>query len=322
MYYIGIDLGGTNIAAGIVDEQCNMVVKGSVPTGRLRSFEEIIKDMAGLCKGLMNDAGVTESEIGAIGIASPGAPNVEEGRIVYSANIPSFTNAPVCSELKKYFPGKEVFIENDANAAAFGEIIAGAAKGEKDAVMITLGTGVGGGIVIDGKIYAGFNHAGGELGHMVIKANGVRCGCGREGCWEAYASVTALIRETAEVIEEYPDSIIHQMIKKENGRISGRTAFDAMRSGDAAGKAIVNQYIEYIGIGLANIINIFQPKKIVVGGGISKEGETILTPLRKYVKEQTYAAGEPNRKTAEIVEAKLGNDAGIIGAAMLFKQSK
>lgn len=320
MYYIGIDLGGTNIAAGVVNESCEIIAKGSVPTGRLRPFADIMKDMADLCKKLIADAGISESEVKSIGIASPGTPDVENVKVVYANNLPAFIDAPVGDELKKYFPNVEVYIENDANAAAFGEIIAGAAAGEKDVVVITLGTGVGGGIVIGGKIYAGFNHAGGELGHMVIVADGAPCTCGRCGCWEAYASVTGLIRETAEEIKKYPNSKIHQMIGGDESKISGRTAFDAMRNGDEAGKAIVDQYIKYVGVGTANLINIFEPKKFVIGGGISKEGETLLAPLRKYVDTQIYTSSAAGVPATEIVAAKLGNDAGIIGAAMLFKQ--
>ena len=199
-------------------------------------------------------------------------------------------------------------------------MIAGAAKGQKDVIVITLGTGVGGGIIIDGKIYAGFNRAGAELGHMVIMADGVPCTCGRCGCWECYASATALIRETAEEIRKYPDSLIHQMIDGDENNITGETAFDAMHQGDAAGGAIVKQYVEYVGIGVMNLINIFQPQKLVVGGGVSKAGEALLAPLRAYVAANAYGAEVGGIPATEIVEAVLGNDAGIIGAAMLYRQ--
>lgn len=321
MYYIGIDLGGTNIAAGIVNENCEIIKKGSVPTGRLRPFEEIIKDMTDLIKGLVKETGIKENEISSIGIGIPGSVDVENVRSLYVCNIPSFSNGDIGKELKKHFPDASVYVENDANAAAYGEFIAGAAKGGKDVVAVTLGTGVGGGIIVDGKIYGGTNHAGGELGHIVINVDGVPCGCGRAGCWETYASVTGLIRETAEEIEKYPESIIHKMIKRD-GKISGRTAFDAMRQGDEAGKKIVEQYIRYIGVGAVNIINIFQPEKLVIGGGISKEGETILAPLREFVKKEVYTRNSESLRACEIVAAELGNDAGIIGAAMLFKQGE
>ncbi len=320
MYYIGIDLGGTNIAAGIVDENNTIIAKGSVPTGRTRSFEEIVKDMADLCKKLMEEKGITEEEVASIGIGSPGTVDVENLSIVYSNNIPAFTGAPLGEEMSKYFPNMDIRLENDANAAAYGEMVAGAAAGESNVVMITLGTGVGGGIIIDGKIYSGFNHAGGELGHAVIMVDGEPCTCGRRGCWEVYASVTGLIRQTAEAIEDYPDSKIHEMIGGDKKKISGRTAFDAMRADDEAGRVIVDKYIRYVAIGVINLINIFQPKKLVIGGGISKEGETLLAPMRKHIVARAFAGGEGNLPTPEVVCATLGNDAGIIGAAMLVKQ--
>ncbi len=322
MYYIGIDLGGINIAAGIVDEDCKIICKGSVPTGRTRPFGEIMKDMADLCKKLMKDAGIDEKEVATIGIGSPGTVDEDTVTVLYANNLPDLSGKCVGDELKKYFPHVDVYIANDADAAAFGEIIAGPAKGEKHAIMISLGTGVGGGFIIDGKIYSGSNHVGGELGHMVIIADGEPCTCGRRGCWETYASVTALIRETAEMIQAYPDSCIHEIISGDKSKINGRTSFDAMRAGDAAGKAIVDQYIKYVSIGVVDLVNIFAPQKLVIGGGISKEGDTLIVPIREYVASQAYGSSESNPPATEIVAAQLGNDAGIIGAAMLFKQEK
>lgn len=319
MYYIGIDLGGTNIAVGIVNENAEIILKGSTPTGRERAFSEIMADMGALCEKLIADANIKKEEVGAIGIGVPGSFDKETVSVLYCSNIPSFSNVSVGDELKKSFPDAKIYIENDANAAAFGESVAGAAKGGKDVVAITLGTGVGGGIIIGGKIYSGVNNASGELGHTVISIDGAPCNCGRKGCFEAYASVTALIRETKEILPEYPESIMHEMIEKD-GKISGKTAFSAMKQGDIAGKKVVDQYIKYIGVGVVNIINTFQPEKIVIGGGISKEGETILAPLREFVEKEEYTRNSKGVKRCEIVAAELGNDAGIIGAAMLFKQ--
>ncbi len=322
MYYIGVDLGGINIAAGIVNENNEIICKGSVPTGRLRPANEIIEDMVDLCRKLIQEANLKESDIATIGVGSPGSVDIENAKVLYANNLVHFCDIALGEALNQYFPDAEIYVENDANAAAYGEILAGAAKGEKDVLMITLGTGIGGGIIIDGKIYSGFNYAGGELGHTVIVADGEPCTCGRHGCWETYASVTALIRETKEEIKKNPDSIIFEMIEGDESKISGRTAFDAMRAGDAAGKAIVEQYIRYIGIGVTDMINIFQPKKVVIGGGISKEGETLLKPLREYVASHVYTAPTKELAQTEIVAAKLGNDAGIIGAAKLFEQKK
>ncbi len=317
--YIGVDLGGINIAAGLVDDEYNIINKSSVPTGRTRSFEEIMKDMADLCLKVTEDAGYKMSDVKCIGIGAPGTTDDEGKGIVYANNLDSFLNVSLESEIQKYFHGMPVYVENDANAAAYGEMLAGAAKDSHSAVIITLGTGVGGGVIINNKIFSGFNHAGSELGHMVIVKDGVECTCGRKGCFEVYASATALIRETAEVIAEYPDSIIHEMVEKNSNKISGKTAFIAAKQGDAAGKKIVEQFIEYLGIGVSNVINILQPEIVVIGGGISKEGENLLVPLREYVKRNIYTKEGPITK---IMAAKLGNDAGIIGAAMLWKQEK
>lgn len=316
--YLGVDLGGINIAVGLVDDNCNIIQKESVPTGRLRSFEEIMKDMAELCRKVTEGAGYQMADVKCIGIGSPGTPDVVNKRIVYTNNIVNFVDVYLEKELQKYFPGITVHVENDANAAAYGEIIAGAAKQFSTAVVVTLGTGVGGGVIIDNKIYAGFNHAGSEVGHMVIVKDGVPCTCGRRGCFEVYASATALIRETAEMIEQYPDSVIHEMIENNPENISGKSAFIAAKQGDEAGKKIVEQYVEYLGTGVANLINIFQPEAIVIGGGISKEGENLLVPLREYVAKECYTRGVPE---SQIITAKLGNDAGIIGAAMLWQQA-
>jgi len=206
-------------------------------------------------------------------------------------------------------------MENDANAAAMGEYVVNG--GDVDSfIFITLGTGVGGGIVLNKKIYRGFNCAGAELGHITLIHNGQPCTCGNNGCWEAYASVTALIRQTKEAIEKNPDSLMAKLAEKE-GKVSGRTAFDAAKQGDAAAQAVVDQYIEYVADGLLSIVNIFQPEKLVIGGGISKEGDYLLNPIREYIKKYDYNKYMPR---VDISIATLFNDAGIIGAALAAKQ--
>lgn len=317
MYYVGIDLGGTNIAAGIVDENYNIIVKGSVPTGAEREGELVIKDMGKLCSDLVEKAGISIDEIEYAGIASPGTVKPETGYIEYANNL-NFKNFPIADILKKYFPVKRVLVENDANAAAKGEAVAGAAKGVKDAVMITLGTGVGGGIIIDGKVYAGFNHAGGELGHTVIEYNGRPCSCGRRGCWEAYSSATGLINMTREKIDECKANgratIMTEMVEKD-GKVSGKTAFAAMKQGDAAGAEVVDMYVSYLACGISNMINTFMPKILVIGGGVCNEKEHLLNPLNAKIAGEIY--GDDASESTEIKTAILGNDAGIIGAAVL-----
>jgi glucokinase len=239
MYTIGIDLGGTNIAAGIVNDNYEIIQKDSVPTGADRPGEEIVKDMAALCKKIIADAGLTEADIEYIGIATPGTADSDTGVVVYANNL-KFLDFPIADLLKKYIGIERVLIENDANAAAKGEAIAGAAKGYANSVMITLGTGVGGGIIIDNKVYSGFNHAGAELGHIVIEYNGVQCSCGRKGCWEAYSSATALIRMTREKIAEAGHSTkMWDMVGGNLDNVSGRTAFNAAREDIHAGKATI-----------------------------------------------------------------------------------
>ena len=318
MYRIGIDLGGTNIAAGIVNDNFEIICKASSPTGADRPASEIAADMAAICHTICREAGIAPSEIVSVGIASPGIANHDEGIIEYCCNIPSFQKFAICDAVKAGFPVSHVFVENDANAAAWGEVVAGSAKGTKDSVMITLGTGVGGGIIIDGKVISGFNYAGAELGHIVIEVDGVQCGCGRKGCWEAYSSATALIRMTNEKLAECKAqgraTLMTQFVEKA-GKVSGRTAFDAKRAGDEAGSEVVAKYVHYLAQGIANIINIFQPEVLSIGGGISGEGDYLLDMLVPLVRDEAYGKGII--RGTDIRIASLRNDAGIIGGAVL-----
>ena len=314
MYSIGIDLGGTNIAAGLVNEEFKIVSKASVETRAEREADEIVKDMGALCRKLCEDNGLTAADIVSVGIATPGTADPDRGVVVYANNLP-FRNYPLRDKLKAEFPVKNVLMANDANAAAYGEAVAGAGAGQKDFVMITLGTGVGGGIIADGKLYSGFNFAGGELGHMVIVHNGVPCSCGRKGCWEAYSSATALIRMTKEKMEECKDSAMWEYVGGDISKVNGRTSFDCMRKGDKAAKEVVDTYISYLATGTANIINIFQPSVLAFGGGISNEKDNLLKPLSELVVKETY--GMDGNARTQLKIAELRNDAGIIGAAAL-----
>lgn len=312
-YYIGIDLGGTNIVAGVVNENYEIISKAKTPTNRPRSAEEICKDMAKMALEAVEKAGLRVSDIQSVGVGAPGSVNSDTGVISYSNNL-DFHNAPVADYIREAID-LPVYVENDANAAAYGEFVAGSAKGTKDAVCITLGTGVGGGIIIGGKIYSGFNYAGAELGHTVIEVDGVQCSCGRKGCFEVYSSATGLIRMTKEAMAADPDSKMHEMM---GDHVSGRLAFEAMRAGDATAKSVVDKYIKYLAAGIANTINIFQPEVLCIGGGVCNEGDALLVPLKELISKEIYTrASEDNTK---IVIASLGNDAGIIGAAFLGLQ--
>lgn len=311
-YYVGIDLGGTNIVAGVVDENYNIIATAKTKTNCPRPEKAIADDMAKMALEAVKNAKLTIDDIEWVGIGTPGIANSKTGIIEYSNNL-GFNNTPMVKYIQETID-KPVFIENDANAAAYGEYVAGAAKGAKNAVCITLGTGVGGGIIIDGKIYSGSNFAGAEIGHTVIEVDGAECSCGRKGCFEAYSSATGLIRMTKEAISENPDCIMAKMAD-EKGKVTARTSFDAMRVGDSVAKAVVDKYIKYLAAGITNTINIFQPDILCIGGGVCNEGDPLLLPVKELVKKEVYTRNSP--KNAEIVIAKLGNDAGIIGAAFL-----
>ena len=318
MARIGIDLGGTNIACGLVSEEGAILFQKSCKTFASRPASEIVSDMAGLVKDVLRESGCTET-VTFCGIACPGVANRETGCIDYSCNLPGFLGLDLVGEMKKRLPGFEIAIENDANCAALGEAVAGAAKGVKDSVFITLGTGVGGGVIIDGRILRGFNYAGAELGHTVIVKDGRPCSCGRRGCWEAYSSATALVAFTKEEMQRSPESLMN-LLAQERGKVDGRTAFDAYRQGDAAAKSVLDRFTEYLALGVTNMVNIFQPEILSVGGGISAEGETLLAPVRAILEKEQYSR-HCRRKTV-LKKAALGNSAGIIGAAFLGEALK
>ncbi len=313
-YSIGVDLGGMSMKIGVVDENYNIIATAKHETNVEGGAEVIAADMVKTIQEAVQKSGLTMEQMEYCGIGSPGTVNKSTGYVEYSNNL-RFYNAPFASYIEKAI-GKKVYMENDANAAALGEALAGAGNGSKNVICITLGTGVGSGIIIDGKIFSGTNFAGGELGHTVIVYGGRGCTCGRKGCFEAYASATGLINMTKEAMEKNKDSLMWKICdgKKENA--NGKTAFDAMRAGDASGKAVVDEYLGYLGCGITNVINAFQPEILCIGGGISKEGDTILNPVKAYVERESFITEFTNPKP-QIVIAKLGNDAGIIGAAML-----
>lgn len=315
MFRVGIDLGGTNIVAGIVDEHFNIIAKAACKTAVPRPEADVCDSMAAIVLEAMDEVGITMDSVDYIGIGVPGAVNPVTRIIETSPNL-FFQNWEVARMMEERLH-KYTKIENDANAAALGEFLAGSAKGSRNAVAITLGTGIGGGIIIDGRIYSGSNYAGAELGHMVIVKDGEPCGCGRRGCWEAYASATALIRMTKEaILNEKPEfSYMFNAVGGDLDKVSGRTAFDAMLAGDSTGTEIVDKYIGYLATGLINVINIFQPDVLCIGGGVANQGENLLTPLRAIIERERFT--KHNDKQTRICAASLGNDAGIIGAACL-----
>ena len=261
-------------------------------------------------------AGISVDDVEWIGVGTPGIADNINGTIPYSNNL-DFHDVPVRKYIQAHI-NKPVYVANDANAAAYGEFVAGAAKGAKNAVCITLGTGVGAGIIVDGKILTGSNLAGAELGHMVIEVDGPQCTCGRKGCFEVFSSATGLIRMTKEAAEADSSSILNKYLA-EDGKFSARHAFMAMREGDRAGTEVVEKYCKYLAAGITNTINIFQPDILCIGGGVCNEGDPLLLPVKELVKKEVYT--RMLSQNTEIVIAKLGNDAGIIGAAFLGLES-
>ena len=310
-YYIGIDLGGTNIKGALVNEQGEIVKQSTCPTHAEQGADAVTETIA----QMIHDLAANEA-IDGVGLGCPGMVDDKNGNVVYACNL-GWVDYDVRTALKE-LTGCDVRLVNDANAAALAEAIVGAAKGAESAVVVTLGTGVGGGVVIGGKLLTGYTGAASELGHMVIVADGEDCACGRKGCFETYASATALIRMTNTAMAKHPESAMHQ-IATEQGGVDGRTAFTAQQMGDAAGDEVVKSYVHYLSIGIANIVNIFFPEVIALSGGVANQGENLLVPLREKVEQQEYGAAY-TAKHPRIVCCTLGNTAGMIGAAMFAKE--
>ncbi len=307
--YIGIDLGGTNIKGGIVSGSGEIIHKEMIPTGAGRAPSEIIKDIAGLINKMLNSKNVNISDVKSIGIGTPGTCDAKAGIVICASNI-GFYNVNMREELKKYFPSTPIFVENDANCAALGEYSV-LTEDIDNMVFITLGTGVGGGIIINKQLYVGKNGTAAEVGHMIIDVDGEECGCGTRGCWEKYASVTALINQTSEYCAKHPES---ELAKASEYGISGRTAFELAKRGDEGAKSVVDKWIRYVSTGIISIINMLQPEILMIGGAISKEGEYLIGPIKEYQKSNTYSQV---KDCTRIVVASLGNDAGLIGSAFL-----
>ena len=316
-YSLGIDIGGTNIAAGVVDENYNIICQSKVKTCSDREYIAVLDDIVSAGKSAVKKSGMNIKEMQWVGLGCPGTCNPDTGVVEYANNL-HWDNVPLKSYVEQAL-GIPAYIENDANAAALGEFFAGAAKGSNNAIIITIGTGLGAGIIIDGKLFSGSNYAGAEIGHTVIYADGEPCTCGRNGCFEAYSSVTALVKFTKRFMEQYPDTLMKDIAKKE-GKVSGRTAFVAAKQGDEAGKKVVDLFIKNLACGIVNTINVFQPDILCIGGGVSNEGDNLLIPLKEYVNKEIYSKN--SKKNTEIVTCKLGNGAGLIGAALLGYQNK
>ena len=309
-YFIGIDFGGMSAKAGLFDAKAKLIAKDTVKTSKDDSYITTVTKMAQLVKKICSDNEVSLKNVVRIGLASPGVIDGKAGVVVRWGNY-NWTDRPLAKDLSEKL-GLEVRIVNDANAAAYGEYVFGAAKSYKNNILLTLRTGIGIGIILDGKLFEGTNGAGAEAGHMVIQAGGVPCSCGRRGCFEQYASASALIRDTKRAMFENKESMLWDLTGRDPEKVDGKTAFDAAKEGDAAAQTVIKNYIMYLGEGIVNLVNIFRPEAVILGGGVCNQGEYLLAPLRKYIAEKVYVPCD--RVPLTLNRAALGNDAGIYGA--------
>ena len=310
-YYIGIDLGGTFIKGGIVDGIGNIVLQDKVPTESGKGASTVAMNIVNLCKKLLKNTHLTTVDVAGIGMGVPGMIDSQKGEVVYSNNL-GWEHFFIAEELKKQ-TGLSVKIANDANVAALGETKFGCGKDYQNTVMLTLGTGVGCGIIINGKLFEGNHSAGAELGHSVIVAGGEQCTCGRKGCLEAYASATALIRDTKRTMKINKDSRMWEIGSLEN--VTGKTAFD-YKDTDQSAKTVVDSYIEKLGVGITNIANEFRPEAVILGGGVCAQGDNLIKPLQEFVNREIFAGDKGPQ--VKILTATLGNSAGLLGAVALW----
>ena len=312
---VGIDVGGTSIKGAAVMENGVILDRFAFPTNKNEKPEVLVGK---ICDAIKTQMSAKHYEVVGIGIGIPGLINSKDGIVTSSANLPTWKNFEIAKFVEES-TGKKTYITNDANAAALGEAHFGAGKKYNDLVMVTLGTGVGGGVIIDKKIFDGNEGKGAELGHMVVQVGGRDCGCGRRGCLEAYASATGLIASTIEAMENHPESKLHE-VAKENGKVDARVAFLAEAKGDKIAKEVVDNYVMYLGEGLLNFCNIFRPEALILSGGVANEGDNLFSRIKKYLKDHDY--GYKDAPKVDVLPSELGYDSGIIGAACLplFKE--
>ena len=311
MVYIGIDLGGTGIKIGVVDESGAILSQGETPTLAGRPYEDIIADMGRCMLDVMARGGFEEKDIASIGVGIPGVADEKTGHVIFCTNL-GWHNVPLREAMRRYID-VPLYADNDANVAAFAEAMAGVSRNVYSSLLLTLGTGVGSGIIVDGKIWSGSHGVAGEVGHMIYRAGGEQCTCGQRGCFERYASATALIRIAREATMRYPDSEMKSIPPE---RMNAKTVVDAARRGDEAAMEAFDEYTTHLSLGIVSCINVFDPGMIVLGGGVSRAGDFLLEPVRRKVEKQKFFKALP---IGGVELATLGNDAGIIGAALLHR---
>lgn len=311
MYQIGVDIGGTNIAMGLVDGRLEIVARFNERFPREGGGERTAEIIAEGTKALLQQAGAAEAELESIGVVVPGSID-PTGSIVVNAYNLGFHGEPLRARIQAHFPNIPVFLANDANGAALAELHKGAFRGCRVAALLTLGTGVGGGLILGGRMFNGGLNNGVELGHMILKNGGEYCTCGNHGCIEAYASATALIREAVRAMEQHPDSLLASEAGNDPNRMTAKLAIDCARAGDKAALEVFDGYVDALGSAVASIINLLDCEVVALGGGVSLAGDFLFEPLNKNVHEKSFFEHH-----GKVVPAQMGNDAGIIGAAML-----
>ena len=316
MYQVGFDVGGTNLKVGAVNDDKVIVARRNVAFPKGETYQNIAALMAEQVRELADELKIPVEDFKSIGIATAGSINAASGMIIHAHNL-GFHNVPMVDEMHRYFPEVPVFLANDADAAALAELHAGAFRGKKTAILFTLGTGVGGGIILGGKMFSGGMGRGNELGHMIIQDGGPICTCGNKGCIESLCTATWLIQQGRRVIVEYPVSLIYEKAEGDMNRVTAKTVIDSAKEGDTIAKDIFNTYVDHLSSAIASIAVLLDPEVVALGGGVSLAGDFLFEPLREKVKEKSFF-----KVYHEVVPAQLGNDAGIVGAAMLARNEE
>ncbi len=311
-YYIGIDLGGTNIKVGVVSAQGRILAECSTKTMPERPYQELVKDMSLCISHILQQTGLTVDDIVSVGIGIPGVADQHKGSVIFCTNL-GWRDVPLREELQKYIP-KPVYIDNDATVAGYAESISGVSRGCSCSVFLTLGTGLGAGIIINGRPWSGAHGVGSEIGHMTMVVDGVPCTCGNDGCVERYCSATAIIRMAKQACLGYPDCDMMQRVKGDMNRINAKTVIDSAKAGDPVAMRVFDRYCKYLAIAVNNITAFLDPEMIVLGGGVSTAGDFLLNNVRNQLPRYLMYKTLPS---PELCLAQLGNEAGIIGAALL-----
>lgn len=312
MVRIGIDVGGTGIQIGVVDKKNRIIREGSIPTRTDIPFEKQLKQIADCVISTVNSAGLSVDDIESVGVGIPGIASAKTGEVIKCTNM-GWNHVPFRKVFNRFL-NKPVHIDNDANVAALAESVAGVSAGTSSSVFITIGTGIGSGIIINGRIWSGAHHIGGELGHVIFDLDGVPCTCGNHGCLERYCSATALIRMARDAVREHPDSLVLRSVNMDPSRIEAKTVFDAAHQADPLAVSVFNRYIDYLAQAVGSVVNLLDPEIIVLGGGVSKAGNFLLDPLTREYGKYVLFNDQP---LPPVKIAILGSEAGIIGAAML-----